>query len=262
MTAYLSFIKKTFLNRMVYKVDYLIGILNTCIQLFISVTIWKALYGGRESVEGISYAMVVTSIVIGQGLTNAYRINDQAVSKRVKDGSLANCLLRPISFRGQLFAENLGEILFRIVSNFLPAVLIFALTIGLIPPASALNFVLFLLSISLGFLVLWTLSSIVQCSAFWIINVWSISTIKNVFVTVLSGSILPLWFMPESLVKLIRYTPFGSIYFTPVRIYLGQISLGEMGGYFGNQLFWILLLHGISALLWEKGKTNIVLQGG
>ena len=262
LSVYLAFTRTTFLNKMVYKFDYLMGILNTCIQLFIACLIWKTLYGENQVMDGISFSMVITTIMISQGLGNAYFINDQVVSAKVHDGSIAYTLLHPVSFRAQIFAETLGEILFRLLSNFLPTIIIFNLFIDILPPHNVVAFLLFIVSTLLGFMVLWMMSSIVQFTAFWFISVWSLSTIKNVFVTVLSGAVLPLWFMPESITKWIDLTPFSSIYFIPVRIYLGDIATTDVWGYFARQIVWIVFMFLISHVMWLKGKQRIIIQGG
>ncbi|WP_435236497.1 ABC transporter permease [Psychromonas sp. PT13] len=261
-SVYFAFTKTAFLNKMVYRFDYLIGMLNTCIQLFIACLIWKTLYGNNEVIDGISFSMVVTTIIISQGLSNAYSINDQLVSAKVRDGSIAYTLLMPISFRAQIFAETLGEILFRIISNFLPALIIFSLAVDILPPKDLIAFLMFLCSITLGFMVLWMISSIVQYSSFWILSVWSLSTIKNALIRVLSGAVIPLWFMPETIVKWVDYTPFSAIYFIPIRIYLGDISIDESGAYFAQQILWIIIMYVISSIMWAKGKQQIVIQGG
>ena len=71
--------------------------------------------------------------------------------------------------------------------------LIVGLFVRLVPPMSITAIPPFCVSIVLGFAVLWAISTIVQMTAFWIVNVWSIATIKNVVVNVLSGAFLPLW---------------------------------------------------------------------
>ena len=91
---------------------------------------------------------------------------------------------------------------------------------------------------------------------------WSISTIKNVIIGVLSGSLLPLWFMPESVLQIINYTPFDSIYFIPIEIYLGTISLYEIMGCYVRQVIWIIILYSLSRIMWEFGKKRLVVQGG
>ena len=91
---------------------------------------------------------------------------------------------------------------------------------------------------------------------------WGIITIKNVFVNILSGALLPLWFMPEAIRKVISFTPFESIYFTPVRIYLGEISGMDMVSEMAMQLLWIVILGVIANMFWKKGVKKLVVQGG
>ena len=68
--------------------------------------------------------------------------------------------------------------------------------------------------------------------------------------------------MPETVRKIIAFTPFEGIYFTPVQIYLGTISGGEILAGFIKQLVWICLLMVCGFVLWNKGKRKLVVQGG
>jgi ABC-2 type transport system permease protein len=81
-------------------------------------------------------------------------------------------------------------------------------------------------------------------------------------VNVLSGAMLPLWFMPEGVMKIIKYTPFDSIYFTPIKIFLGQMKGNEIVYNFGRQFIWIVILYLIGNALWEKGQRKLIVQGG
>ena len=110
--------------------------------------------------------------------------------------------------------------------------------------------------------MLWAISFAVQMTAFWLINIWSLITIKNVFVNVLSGSMIPLWFMPEWMAGVLNFTPFSSIYFTPVQIYLGQLSYGEIAFKCGVQLVWIMIIYLVGDMLWKKGQQKLTVQGG
>ncbi len=261
-TPYLEFARKVFQNKMAYRFDYIIGVINTCMQIFIFWCIYKALYRTATEVNGITLTMVTTNFVLSLGLSNAYAINDFFVQWKINDGTIGNEFLKPVNFKGRMMAETLGMVAFQLLFNFLPALIIVVVVLGITPPANVLAFVLFFISAVFGFFVLWGISFIVQMSAFWFINVWSISTIKNVLVNVLSGSMLPLWFMPEPVMKIIRFTPFDSIYFTPIRIYMGEIEGNVIMLYFIRQIFWILILYIIGDILWRIGQRKIVIQGG
>ena len=262
ISPYLAFAKKSFLQKSAYRLDHWMGILNTIIRLVIYVEIYKALYGGREAVEGITLSMVTTNFILSLGLESFFVVNDFYLANRLYNGSIATEMLLPVTFHGRMLADNLGVALFKLIFHFVPAMIVAVIFIGIEKPASASAFGLFLLSTLLGYGVLWSISFMFQMFSFWLINVWAIMTIKNVFINVLSGSMIPLWFMPEIMKKVIGFTPFESIYFTPVQLYLGKLSSGEIAAGFIKQAVWIVVLLICGMLLWNKGKKKLVVQGG
>lgn len=262
ISPYLAFAKKSFLQKSAYRLDHWMGILNTLIRLVIYVEIYRALYGGREAVDGITMSMVTTNFILSLGLESFFVVNDFYLANRIYNGSIATEMLLPVSFHGRMLADNLGVAAFKLIFHFVPAMLVAILFIGIAAPAGAGAFGLFILSTLFGYGVLWSLSFLFQMFSFWLLNVWAIMTIKNVFINVLSGSMIPLWFMPDAIRKIISFTPFEGIYFTPVQIYLGNISGGEIAAGFIKQLVWIICLMTAGFILWSKGKKKLVVQGG
>ena len=262
LSPYFAYAKKCFLGRSAYRFDHLMNILSTCIQIFIFWGIYRALYGSSTEIDGITMSMVTTNFVLSMGLGAVFCTDDYFLPDKIWDGSIATELLRPMSFKGRMVAENAGNALFNLIFQFVPALLIAVFSIGISAPASADRFVCFLFSALLGYGVLWAISFAVQMTAFWLVNIWSLITIKNVFVNVLSGSMIPLWFMPEWMAGVLNFTPFSSIYFTPVQIYLGQLTYREIGIKCVIQIVWILVIYAIGDFLWRKGQKKLVVQGG
>ena len=215
MTPYIAFSKKSFMLKSAYRFDHFMGILNTIVRIFIFWGIYKALYGSNTAVDGITMSMVTTNFILSIGLEAVFYVNDFYLPDKIGNGSIATELLLPISFKGRMIADNLGTAAFKLVYHFVPALILSILIMGIEPPANIPSLALFIVSGLLGYGVLWTISFVVQMCSFWLINVWSIVTIKNVFVNVLSGSMIPLWFMPEWMSGIVEYSPFSSIYFTP-----------------------------------------------
>lgn len=262
MRIYFEFALKKFQNKMVYRMDFFMGMINTIITIVVYLCIYKALYGEARAIDGVSYEMVATNFVIALGLSQAFTFNEMFMPDKIKDGSITNEFLKPVNFKLRMLSENVGEGLFKIIFHFLPALLFTCFYTQICPPKSMVNFLLMLLSMALGYLILWLISFIVQTWCFWLFSVWGIITIKNVFINVLSGSLLPLWFMPDALKTVISYTPFASIYFTPVRIYLGQLSGSEIFDNMMLQCVWIVVLYLIGNLFWKRGIKKLIVQGG
>lgn len=262
LSPYLAFARKSFLGQSAYRFNHFVGILNTIFRIFIFWEIYRALYGGKTEVDGITLSMVTTNFIISLGLESIFFVDDYYLPSRIQSGSIATELLLPVNIHGRMLADNLGHTLFQLLFHFAPAVAVSMLFHTIMAPAGLSMLLLFILSALLGYGVLWTISFAVQMFSFWLINIWSIVTLKNAFVNVLSGATMPLWFMPDWMRGVIRFTPFSSIYFTPVQIYLGQLSLSEILQKFMIQLFWILALFSIGMLLWKKGQKKLVVQGG
>lgn len=262
MTPYLAFAKKSFLARSAYRFDHIMSIVNTCLQIFIFWGIYKALYAGRNEVDGITMMMVTTSFILSMGLNAVFYIDDYFLPSKVYDGSIANEFLRPVSFRGRILAENIGNAAFNLIYRFAPALVLSTFILGINPPANAAMFFLFVGSALLGYGILWTISFAVQSASFWAINIWSLATIKDVFVNVLSGTMIPLWFMPGWVYEILQFTPFPYIYFTPVQIYLGELSMEEIMWQCGMQAVWIMMIFLLGNVIWKKGQKKLVVQGG
>lgn len=261
---YLFFLKRAFKNNTIYRFDYILSWLNVCLQIFISCEIWKALYASNNNSGTVSLGVVVTSLIVNLGLSNIYLIDDLAVQKKIWDGTIICELLKPINYRIYLLADSVGSVLFKLIFNLLPSmgIMIVIYRKNFIVCTDSSSIFVFIVSIILGFLVLWEISSIVQMLCFWFVNVWSISTIKNVFINILAGTLLPVWYLPSSVQRIIEFTPFSSIYITPIKIYLQQIDRAERINALFMQVMWILLLAVIGNLLWSLGKKKLVIQGG
>lgn len=262
MRTYLEFAIKKFQNKMAYRFDFFMEIVNTVITIIVYLCIYKALYGDAAAIDGVTYEMVATNFVIALGLSQAFSFNEMFLPDKINDGSITNEFLKPVNFKLRMLSENVGEGLFKILFHFLPALLFTYLYTKLCPPKNMIYFVLMLVSVALGYLILWLISFIVQTWSFWLFSVWGIITIKNVFINVLSGSLLPLWFMPKALRTVISYTPFASIYFTPVQIYLGEIEGVDILTNILVQCGWIIALYLIGNVFWRRGVKKLVVQGG
>lgn len=261
-SPYIAYGKKCFLNKSAYRFDNIISIISTCMQFVVFWEIYKALYGGSGEIDGITMSMVTTNFILSMGLEAIFSPDDYFLPNKVWDGSIATEFLRPISFKGRMIAENAGGALFNLIFRFIPALLLAVFTVGMLPPAGVDMLVLFILSAVLGFGVLWVISFAVQMTVFWLMSIWCLITIKNALIKIFSGSMIPLWFMPEGVKRVLEFLPFSSIYFTPVQIYLGQLTYGEIALKCGIQILWIVLIYLLGDFLWRKGQKKLIVQGG
>lgn len=262
MRVYLEFAKKAFQNNIVYRMDYFAGVINAIVMIFVNIAIWRAIYEEEETLEGVQFKILVTYIVLSFLMQAVYIMDEYFIEGKIRSGLISSDLLKPINFRLYVFSYNVGTMIFRLVMQLLPALILSIFLFKLLPPFSMIMLIYFILSAILGYLVLYNLNFIVWISSFWFYWTFSLVTIKDAAVMIFSGALIPLWFLPQGLMDFIKLTPFESIFYTPIRIYLGMIPEGEIITSITKQILWILILFAIGQILWKAANKKLVVQGG
>jgi ABC-2 type transport system permease protein len=262
MRVYTALMNRSFRSHAIYRLQYFIGLFNSILTIFIGAAIWDAIYGGRSIFEGITREEMITYSVLGMIMRSMLSMNEFVIDRKVQSGDIAADLLRPVRFLGYVFSVVLGEVLYNIWTKVLPVLILAFLVFDIVVPGQKLYILLFLVSLVLSYLVLYSLNLIIWLSAFWVHHTWSIVTIKNAFILLLSGATVPLWFMPKGLANLLEWLPFKDIYYTPLRIYLGKATLHEVWSLYIGQILWFTVLLTIGLFIWQKAQYKLVIQGG
>lgn len=231
-------------------------------MILVNLSIWKAIYQEEESIGGIQFRMLMTYIILSFLIQSIFMMDEYMIDHKVRTGLISSDLLKPISFRLYIFSYNIGALFFRIIMQLIPALIISVIFFGLLPPFSAAMALYFVISVVLGYLVLYSINFIVWITCFWFFGTFSLVTIKDAAVMILSGALLPLWFMPQWLVEFIEMTPFKSIYYIPVSIYLGYIPRDEIFLNIIIQAVWVLILFAVGHVMWKTASKKLVVQGG
>lgn len=231
-------------------------------MIFVNIAIWKAIYEEEEVLGGVQFKIVMTYIILGFLMQSIFAMDEYLIERKVTSGLISSDLLKPISFRLYVFSYNIGSTLFRILMQLTPALLLSIILFKFLPPFSVEMTIYFVISAILGYLILYNLNFLVWVSSFWFYWTFSLVTIKDAVVMIMSGALIPLWFMPQWLFDIIKMTPFDSIYFIPISTYLGQVPTNEIGTNLLKQLIWVVVLAGVGHLLWKAATKKLVVQGG
>ena len=78
----------------------------------------------------------------------------------------------------------------------------------------------------------------------------------------LSGSLIPIPFMPSVVRTVVELLPFASMHNVPLRIYSGDLAGEEMLRAVLLQFIWICILVGLGKLLCKVAERRVVVQGG
>lgn len=263
MTAYLAILKSRLSILFQYRLSAIAGL---CTQVFwgaVKVMIFKAFYLNAKTLEPITLSQTITFIWISQALFVLIPWNvDKELEAQIKKGDIAYELTRPIDLYCLWFFRSIAM---RIVPTLLRAVPLFIVVFflwGWPPPISFDAGILFFISLLLSFLLSSAITAFLITTFFWTISGEGIQRLMPHFVTLLSGSIIPLPFFPKWLQPIINWQPFRGIIDIPSRIYTGIISLNEVIYYLSFQMGWFIIFLFLGFFLMKKALKTFVIQGG
>lgn len=251
-----------------YRVNWIFFMLGNVLACFVSYFIWKAVYASsaNPSLDGFTMPDMIVYIVL-MFLTSTIIASDASyvVGEEVRDGSIAMRLLKPVSYNGTFLFQELGNKLLTEFVLLIPLVItveiIRALLCGSLQFRIGL-FCVYLLSCVMAYLINFFFNICFGFLAFVIKYLWGANMMKNCVVGFLSGTIIPLAFLPEPMENVFLMLPFASLNYTPTMIYMGKYNGWSMLYYLGLQLFWVLAFWGLSKLLWRVSVKRLTVQGG
>ena len=224
---------------------------------------WKALFKNAENMGGVSVDTMLTYTVISSMISVVLITNvEWRITESVQTGAIAIDLMRPVNIFGVFFSENLGSVTALFFQNLLPIFIIGSLFIKLPVPRSALEFMLFLISLVLAFFINWYLSVIFGMFSFKVIEMSALIQVKKHLVRLLSGSMIPLWFFPNWLRGVLEILPFPYIYQLPLSIYVGHYTSESLVRGLIIQILWVMALFLIETRLEKQAIKHVMVQGG
>ena len=76
------------------------------------------------------------------------------------------------------------------------------------------------------------------------------------------GSLVPVWFFPESVQRICNLLPFVYIYQGPLGIYIGKTTGRAVAHTLALQAVWAVLLFALLSLVWRRVQSRVMIQGG
>jgi ABC-2 type transport system permease protein len=124
MALYRRLLINGFKSKIVFRADYLIGLIFSFFYIVLQVFIWRGLYGssGEAKMGVVLNDMIAYTILssMTRMLTKSDVMTD--INASVQDGGISMRLLLPLGFRTYYFLSNLSENLFWSLYQSLPPI--------------------------------------------------------------------------------------------------------------------------------------------
>ncbi|QGQ44331.1 ABC transporter permease [Metabacillus sediminilitoris] len=263
MDKYIEMIRIRFLMMLAYRTNYYSGILIYSINIGAYYFLWTAIYGGKESIEGLSVVQM-TSYIAVSWMARAFYFNniDREIALEIKEGKVAVELIRPYNYLGMKTMQAFGEGVFRLVFFSLPGMVIVGLVFPMEFSTNGATWLFFACSLVFSFIINTQINLITGLLTFFLFNNDGLMRAKRVIIDLFSGLLLPISFYPLWAQNIMQYFPFQAISYIPSMIFTEGIE--------GNEVFQAILLQGMWAIillipiqmLWISAKKRMIIQGG
>lgn len=233
-------------------------------QVLLYSQLWRALYAHTATVAGLDVRQAVTYSTLATLATTARAMRGatgESVKTRILDGSIAYWFLRPVSARRYRAWYGVGEALYS--SAWVLGGLALGLGLGLVqPPASVAVAAVSAVSFTLGLVVLYYLTVLIDVIAFWTVSTDGVTRFYEFVQALLSGALVPLWFLPGWLAGLTTRLPFAAGVSTPISLYAGRIPPADAVSALAWQAGWCAVLALLAAVGWRRAGRRLVVLGG
>ena len=263
MKKYLFIIKTQIIKSLTYEFNVYGNILMQTIIMITSAYFWRALYKEQGTVSGVAADSMLTYVIISSALSVLLITGvEQRIGRSVEKGTVATDMIKPVSLFGMFFAEDIGSIIALIFQNMLPILLIGSIMIKVPVMADIHDLPIFVVSVIESFLINWLIAALFGMTAFTAVSINALIQVKKHLIRLLSGSIIPIWFFPESVAKVLSALPFVYIYQLPLSIYIGRGTRAEHLGQMRIQFMWLVILTALFILIHNRVTRKVMVQGG
>ena len=263
MKKYLYVIKTQIIKSMTYEFNVYGNIIMQTIIMITSAYFWRALYKGRGMVGDVDADSMLTYVVISSLLSVLLITNvERRIQTSVVKGTVATDMMKPVNIFGVYFAEDIGNIIALIFQNMLPILIIGSLMIRVPRMADIRDLPLLIISVAESFLINWLIAALFGMIAFTAVNIDALIQVKKHLLRLLSGSIIPIWFFPPGVARVLQSLPFVYIYQLPLSIYIGRGDRAQHLSQMRIQSLWLVILAGLFFYAQNRAARKVMVQGG
>lgn len=254
------------IDALVYRAEIFVWVLNDLGPALVALVFWLAAFQSRPDIAGYSLPQMVLYYFGVMLVKNLIGIQPQYhLAEEIRDGSFSKYLLRPLNFLiyrlGGIFAWRTVRLIF-----FLPILLVliyFFIHQGNVFRMPWLNFIAFLVSLFLAFLLQFLLKIVLGLTTIWLTEVGWLFFGFAVISSFFSGELIPLDLFPQNLIAINNWLPFKYMLYYPLSLGLNRvngleaISLGLL-----IQCFWCLWAYWLYRRVFKAGIKSYSAYGG
>jgi ABC-2 type transport system permease protein len=261
LEPYIAFALTAMAREATYRFEVFTAIGSLLVRVYLLKTVWTALYAHNAVPENLPLHAIVTYSTVALLMGLVLDIDQtRLLHDKLHDGSIATDFMKPINVPLYFFSDGTGEVFFHAVL-VVPSLLLALFLVHLDVPDPA-TLAVFFLSFVLGYFVGFCMNFILNCTAFWTLEISAVQLIVTWVTDLLGGQLVPLVFFPAAIQSVLMFLPFAAMFSTPLLIFVGRIPPAQWWPALAVQALWLVILALVSVVMWRAGSQRVVVQGG
>jgi len=277
-----TFFQVSINERLVYRIDFVIGTLMRFLPTLTQIFLWWAIYdavstpgtadspGGPDGeIAGFRFGDMIAYyllVIVSRAFSSMPGLTS-GIANQVRNGEIKKFLIQPVDMVGCLLVQRVAHKLVYYLIATLPFALVFWLGRGFFihgwPPVDVMA--VYLTTLVLGFLLGFYLETCIGLVSFWFLEVTSLTFIYMLMNFLLSGHMFPLDLLPSDPIDIrgwVEFLPFKYLAYFPAAVFLGKVSGQEMWEGLAIEFGWVLFFFLLSRIMWHRGVKRYSGYGG
>lgn len=225
MRKYFESAKIMFKTQMAYRFDIITSMIFTIMKIFLAYVLWGAVFGKQSVISGFTFNSMISYYIISSFLTQLDQSSSVGwqIAEEIRNGSFSKYIIRPIGIFRYFAAKTTGASTFLLSFNLIAATIwIFIFRVDFVITSNSCYILFTILLILLGLLFMMQINYLIGIFAFKFLDTGILMMIKDNIVQFVTGSLIPLTFLPSEIIKVMTFFPFYYISYLPSMLLLGR----------------------------------------
>jgi ABC-2 type transport system permease protein len=264
---YAKIFRVSLIERMVYRMDFLLGTVLRFLPMITTILLWQAIFtgSGQQTLADYSYHEMIAYLL----LVHISRMFSSmpglagGIAHDIREGALKKYLLQPIDMIAYLVSYRVAHKVAYIATSFVPYALLFFLCRDFFSGWPDLPTLAgYVVSLFLAFLVGFFFEASVGMIGFWFLEVTSFLYVVNTLNFFISGHMFPLDLLPSPWPAVLKALPFQYTAYFPAAVFLDKVRGMELVYGLLGALAWAGFFIVLSRLLYRLGLRRYSAYGG
>ena len=273
---YKPFFRAGAMETLAYRFNIFSWLIVSALQVLCMFFLWISVYKSSSSgVDSVINGFTLKEMLVYTAFVNVFNFVTFAgdtmysISQDIKQGTIAMSFVKPISYRVRFIFTTLGGFGMNMLLLGVPAFTILYVVFGVLGYIVITSVWMFLLHLLLfviaqlfAVLLYDCINYICGVLCFYTTAAWGMNAIKDVVLSFLGGTLIPLSFFPGVFKQIASYSPFAGLSQNPVLIFTMKMDLLSALKCIGLSVAWLVVLELLAWLLFRQASKKVTVQGG